>query len=63
MEASKTKQGNILRLTESAIMIAFATVLSEIKLLEMPMGGTVTAFSMLPIIIIAYRIICPTGPV
>ncbi|MBC8533782.1 energy-coupled thiamine transporter ThiT [Yeguia hominis] len=55
MEASKTKQGNILRLTESAIMIAFATVLSEIKLLEMPMGGTVTAFSMLPIIIIAYR--------
>jgi len=56
MEASKKdRQGNILRLTESAIMIAFATVLSEIKVLEMPMGGTITAFSMLPIIIIAYR--------
>ena len=36
-------------------MIAFATVLSEIKILEMPMGGTITAFSMLPILIIAYR--------
>ena len=55
MEAVKDRRSNILRLTESAVMIAFATVLSEIKILEMPMGGTITAFSMLPILIIAYR--------
>ncbi len=49
------KKNNVLRLTESAIMIALATVLSEIKIINMPFGGSVTAFSMLPIIIIAYR--------
>ena len=49
------KKQNILRLTESAIMIAFATVLSEIKIAHLPFGGSVTAFSMLPLIIIAYR--------
>ncbi len=45
----------ILRLTESAVMIALAAVLSCIKFVEMPMGGSITAFSMVPIIIIAYR--------
>lgn len=49
------KKTNILRLTESAIMIAFATVLSEIKIAHLPFGGSITAFSMLPLIIIAYR--------
>lgn len=49
------KRQNILRLTESAIMIAFATVLSEIRIAHLPLGGSVTAFSMLPLIIIAYR--------
>lgn len=43
------------RLTESAIMLAFAAVLSVIKIIDMPYGGSVTAFSMLPILIIAYR--------
>ena len=43
------------RLTESAIMLAFAAVLSEIKIIHMPYGGSVTAFSMLPLILIAYR--------
>lgn len=50
----KTKV-QILRLTESAVMIALATVLSNIKFFEMPMGGSVTAFSMLPIVLIAFR--------
>ena len=36
-------------------MIAFATVLSEVKVMDMPMGGSITAFSMLPVAIIAYR--------
>ncbi len=43
------------RLTESAIMIAFAAVLSVLKILDMPYGGSVTAFSMLPLLIVAYR--------
>lgn len=49
------KKNNVLRMTESAIMIALATVLSEIQIVNMPFGGSVTAFSMLPVIIIAYR--------
>lgn len=49
------KRNNVLRLTESAVMIALATVLSEIQIVNMPFGGTVTAFSMLPVLIIAYR--------
>lgn len=42
-------------LTESAIMIALATVLSIIKIVDLPYGGSVTVASMLPIAIIAYR--------
>ena len=49
------KKSNVLRLTESAIMIALSVVLSEIQIINMPFGGSVTAFSMLPVIIIAYR--------
>jgi thiamine transporter len=48
-------KNTILRLTESAVMLALATVLSNITLLQMPMGGSVTALSMAPILIIAYR--------
>lgn len=44
-----------LALTESAVMLALAFILSFIKVVDMPYGGSVTAFSMLPIIIIAYR--------
>lgn len=42
-------------LAESAIMIAFSTVLSMITFFQLPAGGSVTPFSMLPILIIAYR--------
>ncbi len=45
----------IVRLTESALMIAAATILSLIPIVKMPFGGSVTAFSMLPILLIAYR--------
>lgn len=44
-----------LALTESAVMIALAFILGFLKVVDMPYGGSVTAFSMLPIIIIAYR--------
>ena len=42
-------------LVEGAMMIAIATVLSFIKVLDMPYGGSVTAGSMVPILIYAYR--------
>ena len=42
-------------LLECAIMIALATVLSLIKVLQMPLGGSITAVSMLPIILISFR--------
>ena len=45
----------ILRLCESAIMIALATVLSMIKFANLPFGGSVTLCSMLPLVLIAYR--------
>ncbi len=43
------------RLTECAMLIALATGLSLVKLVEMPAGGSVTAASMLPIVLLAYR--------
>ncbi len=49
------KQQRIRALTESAIMIAMATILSLFKLYELPWGGSVTLASMLPLVIIGYR--------
>ncbi len=40
------------KLTVSALFIALAAVLSEIKIVTLPMGGGVTALSMLPVILI-----------
>ncbi len=42
-------------LTESAVLVAFATVLSLIKLVHLPYGGSVTLASMLPILLVSYR--------
>ena len=42
-------------LVESAIMIALATVLSYVKVWEMPMGGAITLCSMLPIILVSVK--------
>ncbi|MBE6638954.1 MAG: energy-coupled thiamine transporter ThiT [Ruminococcaceae bacterium] len=49
------KNKTALRLTEGAVMIALATVLSMIKLADFPYGGSITAASMFPIAVIAYR--------
>ena len=51
----ETKKTNLLRLTECAIMLALATVLSFIKIIQMPMGGAVTLCSMLPIMLIGIK--------
>lgn len=50
-----------LKLTESAMMIALATVLSFLKLANLPYGGSITIASMLPIVIIAVRYGVPWG--
>ncbi len=42
-------------LTESAVMLALAFALSSAKLFEMPLGGSVTVASMLPIMIISFK--------
>ena len=49
------RKNNLRALTECSIMIALATVLSIVKLLEMPYGGSITLASMLPVAVIAYR--------
>ena len=50
MENKKT-----VALVESAVMIALASVLSLLKLADLPAGGSVTFASMLPIVLISYR--------
>lgn len=58
--ANKTSE-KVRVLTESAIMIALATVLSMFKVWEAPYGGSVTVLSMAPIIILSLRRGVKTG--
>lgn len=51
---SKNKKADAKALTTSAILIALAMVLGQIKLFRMPQGGSITALSMLPIALCAY---------
>ena len=50
----KTKK-SLLALTECSIMIALSTVLSVLKIIDLPYGGSITAASMLPIVVAVYR--------
>ncbi len=50
-----------IRLTETAVMLSLATILSILPLLELPYGGSVTVCSALPILIIGYRHGCKWG--
>lgn len=45
----------VLRLVESAVMLGLATALSLVKIFQMPLGGSVTLCSMLPVMLIAYK--------
>jgi len=48
-------QRNLTReLTFSAVLVAFAYVLSMVRVFHLPQGGSVTLFSMLPIAIVAF---------
>jgi len=49
------KKKRILKIAESAVMLGLATALSMVMLFHLPAGGSVTVFSMLPVLIIAYR--------
>ena len=42
-------------LVEGALMIALSTVLSMIQIPLMPHGGSITLFSMVPILVMSYR--------
>ncbi len=42
-------------LVECAVLIALATILSMLKLVDLPYGGSVTVASMLPIVILSHR--------
>lgn len=53
MEKKETRLS--VKLCESAMMIALATILSLFKLVDLPYGGSITFASMLPILLIAYR--------
>jgi thiamine transporter len=53
---NKTSKNNkIRRVAESAVMLALATVLSELAVFKLPYGGSVTLFSQVPMIVISYR--------
>ena len=49
------KNTKVRLISESAILLALAIVLSFIKIWNMPMGGSVTLLSMLPILLIAIK--------
>lgn len=49
------KKEKIIRLTETAVFIALAVALSMVKIFKLPLGGSVTLVSMLPICILSFR--------
>ena len=46
---------NTVRLTECSVMLALSVVLTFVKVWEMPMGGSVTLLSMLPVMLISVK--------
>ena len=49
------KQTKLLRLVESGLLLGVAAVLSFVKVLDLPYGGSVTACAALPILLVSYR--------
>lgn len=54
MNETKTKSKTRI-LTECAMMVALSAVLMQVKLFQMPQGGSVTLCSMLPVILVSFR--------
>ena len=61
MSTQKRQNTNITVLVECAIMLALSFALSCAKLFEMPMGGSVTVGSMLPVMLISIKYGVGTG--
>ena len=53
--SKKNSRTHTRTLVEGALMIALSTVLSTIQIPLMPHGGSITLFSMLPILVVSYR--------
>ena len=49
------KNSPLLKLTECSVMLALSIALSFIKIWKMPMGGSVTLLSMLPIMLVSVK--------
>ncbi|MEG1027229.1 MAG: energy-coupled thiamine transporter ThiT, partial [Oscillospiraceae bacterium] len=49
------KKINTRRLVESGILIALALILSKIKIINLPWGGGISLFGMMPMILLSYR--------
>ena len=60
-QSTKSNRENILRISTGGVCLALAFVLSQLKLFEMPMGGSVTIASMLPIMLISVKYGVKTG--
>lgn len=52
--SGKNKKLDVKALAVSALLVALAVVLNQITLFNMPQGGSVTVFSMIPIVLCAY---------
>lgn len=50
-----TKKQKIIRLVETALMLALSTILAELPVISFPFGGSVTIFSQVPMVVVAYR--------
>ena len=55
------KNKTVEQLAVTAVMLAASTLLSLIKIIDLPYGGSVTLASLLPIMIVAYRYGTPWG--
>ncbi len=53
MDCQQKRKTNIIRLCVTAIMIALASVLSLVKIWHMPLGGSITLLSNLPIVMLS----------
>ncbi len=58
---SEKKKVNVKKLTMSAVLIALSAALSMVKVFEMPLGGSVTLLSMLPVCMLAIMYGCKWG--
>ena len=50
-----TKKQKIRRIIETALMLALSTILAELAVVPFPLGGSVTIFSQVPMVVISYR--------